>query len=428
MARPIRLLLVEDSEDDTELLLIELREQGYEPEYRRVDNAGALHEALQEDKWDLVVCDYNLPGFSASAALAILQEHHLDLPFLLVSGTVPEGAAVAAMKSGARDYIMKGNLARLAPAIERELDQATERRTHRRNEEERERLQALMGMYLHPKVAGMVAESPDLLRLGGEKRQLTVMFTDLRGFSSAAEVLEPEVLVDVLSEYLESMTDIIFAHGGLLDKYMGDGIMALWGAPVALEDHAIEACRAALDMVSKQRELCLDWLDRGLPPLQMGVGINTGPVVVGNLGSSRRFAYTALGDHVNLGSRIEQLNKLYGTHILISEYTRNAIGDEFLLRPLDLVRVKGKQTAVQVFELMGAIEDAPRIDGFTQDFEQALAAYRSQNWQDAFGRFAKLATVMPEDGPTRLYVERCLAMLHHPPGSNWDGVYLAEGI
>jgi class 3 adenylate cyclase len=424
---PLRALLVEDSEDDAELVVIALRQAGYDISFERVQSAGAMHAALEEHEWDVVICDYNLPGFSGTAALRLLQESQLDLPFLLVSGTVPEDTAVAAMKSGARDYVMKDNLARLAPALERELQEASTRREQKLHEEERHRLESLMSLYLHPEVASMVAGSPALLSLGGEKRECTVLFADLRGFTSAAEALEAEVLVEVLSEYLEAMTDIVFENGGLLDKYMGDGIMALWGAPLPLEDHAWLACRAALQMVDKQRELVGSWKDRGLPPLQVGVGINTGPMVVGNLGSSRRFTYTALGDHVNLGSRVEQLNKIYGTHVLITENTFEQLDGGFNTRPIDLVRVKGKQTAVQVYELISS-GSGDGENWFRAEFEEALAAYRGRHWEDAFRRFTAIASRAPEDGPTRLYVERCLTMLNRPPSAEWDGAYIAEPL
>lgn len=419
---------MEDSEDDAELVVLALRAAGYDLVAERVESARAMRSALEAGEWDVVICDYNLPGFSGTAALRLLQESQLDLPFLLVSGTVPEDAAVATMKSGARDYVMKDNLARLGPAVERELHEAAERRERRRREEERQRLEELMALYLHPQVASMVAGSPDMLRLGGEKRECSVLFADLRGFTSVAEALEPEVLVDVLNDYLEAMTDIVFAYGGLLDKYMGDGIMALWGTPLPMANHAEQACRAALDMVSKQQDLMGSWRERGLPPLQLGIGINSGPMVVGNLGSSRRFTYTALGDHVNLGSRVEQLNKAYGTRVLITEFTHRQLPPAFQVRLVDLVRVKGKQQAVQVFELLSSrnLEETGRA--FRDDFEQALTAYRGQQWEEAFRRFTALASKAPDDGPTRLYVERCLKLLSHPPGSEWDGVYLAEAL
>lgn len=428
MGVPLQVLFVEDSEDDAELVVLQLRAAGFEPAFQRVDDAESMQAALADSEWDVVLCDYNLPGFSASAALALVQKAQLDLPFLILSGVVSEDEAVSAMKSGAHDYLMKDNLARLVPAIERELREVAGRRERRQGDEERKRLESLMSLYLHPKVASMVAENPDLLRLGGEKRDLTVLFTDLRGFTSAAEMLEPELLVDILSEYLEAMTDIVFAYGGLLDKYMGDGIMALWGTPVPLEDHAARACRAAIEMVEKQRELLIGWQDRNLPPLQLGVGINSGPMVVGNLGSSRRFAYTALGDHVNLGARLEQLNKVYGTRILISEHTLAQVGDEFLVRPIDLVRVRGKQTAVEVFELMGLTATSAFLEGWAGQFTQALGAYRARSWEQAFRLFADLESSAPRDVPTRLYVERSLKMLSRPPAADWDGVHLVETL
>lgn len=293
-------------------------------------------------------------------------------------------------------------------------------------EREKRRVRDAFSLYLHPEVARMVSDNPALLHLGGEKRELTVMFTDIRGFTSISETFDPEALVEFLNEYLGAMTDIVFQHDGLLDKYIGDAIMALWGAPFPRPDHAAQACRTALEMIGRLRVLQQDWLRRGLPPLEIGVGVNTGPMVVGNMGSTQRFNYTAMGDHVNLGSRLEGLNKFYGTRILLSEYTRAEIGDEFLLREIDAVRVKGKQQPVTIFELLAYANGDGSVYQFQAEFAEALKAYKARQWDGALQRFSEFLGKHPDDGPAQIYQERCRLLMADPPPKDWDGVFVME--
>jgi class 3 adenylate cyclase len=279
-----------------------------------------------------------------------------------------------------------------------------------------------------------VSEDPSRLRLHGEKKDLTVLFADLRDFTTASEALEPEKLVEFMNEYFGTMTEEIFRHDGLVDKYIGDAIMALWGAPMTIPDHAIKACQAALDMAGRLEALQDAWRRIGsaghdgggrppTPHLRIGVGINTGPMVVGNIGSQRRFNYTVMGDAVNLASRLEACNKLYGTRILIGENTRAAIGDEYLLREIDAVRVKGKRVPVRVFELLAKRGDSPLLVPFAAAFEDALRAYQERDWPLALLRFEAFVNEYPDDIAGRIYVERCRLLIQNPPNEAWDGVY-----
>ena len=294
-----------------------------------------------------------------------------------------------------------------------------------KEEREKRRVRSAFNLYLHPEVARMVSEDPGLLRLGGKKQELTVMFTDIRGFTSISETLDPEDLVEFLNEYLGAMTDIVFHHDGLLDKYIGDAIMALWGAPLPKGNHAELACLTALDMRTKLHEMQIDWRERGLPPIEMGVGINTGPMVVGNMGSYQRFNYTVMGDHVNLASRLEGLNKMYDTRVLLSESTLAQIGDEFLTREIDAVRVKGKTQPVRIYELLGRVEGAGDLAQLVERFNEALKDYKARDWQQALALWSSLLTDFPNDGPAQMYVERSRALIEDPPGPDWDGVFTA---
>lgn len=417
---PLNVLLVEDSEDDAALVLRELSRAGYMPTAHRVDTAEGMTAALTEGDWDVVLCDYNLPQFSAIAAFRLLKETGLDLPFLIVSGTIRDESGVAFMRAGAQDYVMKGNLARLTPAIERELRDVVQRRSFRKQEIDNQQTRAAFDRYLHPKLARSFSEDPSLLHLGGEKREMTVMFADLRDFTAAAETMPPDAVAEMLNTYLDAMTEVIFDHDGLVDKFMGDGIMALWGTPLLdVDDAAALACRTALGMVSRFRSMQSTWQALGFRVSRIGVGINTGEMVIGNIGSQHHFDYTAVGDHVNLGARLETLNKLYGTQVLVSEYTKAQVEGLFRFRELDLVRVKGKQRPVRVFEVL---EDGD-LDFPCYAFDAALEHYRGQRWNEALAAFTELTEAFPQDGPTRVYVDRCRALLNTPPSSSWDGVF-----
>ncbi len=223
-------------------------------------------------------------------------------------------------------------------------------------EREKRRVRDAFRHYLNPEVTDMLARDPGRLRLGGERRAVTVLFSDIRGFTGISERLDAEVLAELLNEYLGAMTDIVFRHEGLLDKYIGDAVMAFWGAPVAVADHARRCCLAALDMQAALGPLQAHWSARGLA-LEIGIGINSGEAAVGNFGSARRFSYTAVGDNVNLASRLEGLNKQYGTRILVSEATHDALGDEFACREIDRVAVRGRVQQVRVYELLSRLAD-----------------------------------------------------------------------
>ena len=202
-------------------------------------------------------------------------------------------------------------------------------------ERERERIRKTFESYVAPTVVQEMLKHPEQLRLGGERREITILFTDIRGFTTMSENLDPEALVSLLHDFLNPMSNIIINQGGTIDKYMGDAIMALFGAPLIQPDHPRLACRAALEMVASLEALNRDWAEQGRPLLKVGVGVNTGPVAVGNMGSDRLFDYTAIGDNVNLASRLEGLNKYYGTSILISETTAKALENGFILRDVD---------------------------------------------------------------------------------------------
>jgi len=293
--------------------------------------------------------------------------------------------------------------------------------------EERERRKAreTFSRFLAPAIVEQVLEREGSLKLGGEKRELTCLFADIRGFTSVSEKLDPHVLLEVLNEYLTPMTDIIVSeHQGTLDKYIGDAIMAFWGAPSPQADHALRACRASLGMIRRLKELQVGWRERGLPDIDIGVGLNTGPMSVGFVGSQDRFYnYTVLGDAVNLSSRLEGANRQYGTHILIGPVTRELVKDQMVLREIDRVRVKGKREPVRIYELLGEAPATPAQSAFIEAFSWGISAYQAQRWDEAIGRFREAVRLSGGDETSLIYVARCEAMRREPPGPQWDGVY-----
>lgn len=289
-------------------------------------------------------------------------------------------------------------------------------------EKEKKKIRGAFQYYLTASVVNEILKDPNKLKLGGDKKNLSVLFSDIRGFTTISEKLSPENLVQLLNEYLTAMTNIVFKYDGLLDKYIGDAVMAVFGAPLNQPDHARRACLTAIEMMSTLKRLQVKWETEGWPPINIGIGINTGDMVVGNMGSEMRFDYTVMGDSVNLASRLEGTNKEYGTNIIISEFTHNVIKDDFFCRELDAVRVKGKKRPVQIFELLGEMKDKAQWQEFTALFEKGLAAYRESRWDDALAAFHGVLALRPDDYPASLYIERTEALRENPPEGDWDGV------
>jgi len=279
--------------------------------------------------------------------------------------------------------------------------------------------------YITASVVDELLKRPDMLKLGGEKRMATAFFSDIKNFTTVSENLSPETLVAQLNDYLTAMTEVVFKYQGYLDKYEGDAIMAVYGVPVEMKDHARRACLAALEMQKKLVGLRQRWRSENKPEFHVRMGINSGPMIAGNIGGKERFDYTVIGDSVNLASRLEGANKAYGTSIMISEFTKELLNGEFPLRELDLLRVKGKNQPVRVYELLGgaAAEVDARVRKAVPLYEEGLALYRAQQWDAAIAAFERALADHPEDGPSQTYIERCAWFKENPVGAEWDGVF-----
>ncbi len=294
-------------------------------------------------------------------------------------------------------------------------------------EREKRKVRRTFERYVSPGVIRLIEENPKkYFKTGGELKELSIMFSDIRSFTTIAEGLTPDQLVHLLNEYLGEMTDILFKRWGTLDKYIGDALMGFWGSPFPQEDHAVRACAAALDMSARLEELNLKWEVEGKKPLEIGIGINTGQVNVGNMGSNRRFAWTVMGDHVNLASRLEGQNKEYHTARIISEFTYASVKDHYVCRDLDRIRVKGKLKPVKIYELMAFAKDANKYADLTSRWNDACGAYYRQAWDEAIQKFEALLSRYPDDGPSHTFLKRSHKKLVEVPDPNWDGVFVAK--
>ena len=281
----------------------------------------------------------------------------------------------------------------------------------------------LFGQYVPPQLVDEMARDPARFSMEGESREMTVLFSDVRGFTTISEGLDPKALSELMNEFLTPLTEVIYRHRGTIDKYMGDCIMAFWGAPVADPDHARNAILAGLEMHRRLQELQPLLHARQWPEIHIGVGINTGRMSVGNMGSRIRLAYTVMGDAVNLASRLEGITKEYGADIIVGEETKKAAPD-LVFRELDRVRVKGKDRAVAIYEPLGERErvEAARMDE-RASFHEALGLYRAQRWDDAEVALKRLQGRTPGAKLYQTFIERIAYLRAHPPGGDWDGAF-----
>lgn len=284
-------------------------------------------------------------------------------------------------------------------------------------ERKRRYLRKALALYVSPQVAARIVDHPERLKLGGERVEATILFSDLAGFTTMSENHEPEEVVSILNQCATLITKVVFTHQGTLDKFIGDGVMAVWGSPVPDADQALHACRAALEM-----QRCIEAHAAAVHladyRLAMRIGINSGPVLAGNMGSEDRFEFTVLGDHVNTASRLEGLNKTYGTKIIISEITREKIKGRLTVRSLDMVRVRGKKTVSRIYELLDG-ESPPWLEFF----EEGMLLYRGGDFPGAADRFRRVLDTHPADAPARLFANRCEHLQQHPPGAGWRGIW-----
>jgi len=285
-------------------------------------------------------------------------------------------------------------------------------------------LQGMFGQYVPPQLVQEMSENPEQYGFEGESREMTVLFADIRSFTTISEALTANELKAMLNRFFTPMTRIIFDNRGTIDKYVGDMVMAFWGAPLEDRQHATHAISAALAMLAEVERLTPEFQAAGFPLIQIGIGINSGVMNVGDMGSEYRRAYTVLGDAVNLASRLEGATKYYHVGLIVGETTRRLAGDAFVFRELDLIRVKGKAQAIRIFQpICAQAEATAALRAELQLHDDALGCYRAQDWERAAELFGQLQTQNPDVPVYGLYLERIAALRATPPVAEWDGVY-----
>ncbi|MBI3268851.1 MAG: adenylate/guanylate cyclase domain-containing protein [Planctomycetes bacterium] len=286
------------------------------------------------------------------------------------------------------------------------------------------RMVGTLAVYLPVKLVAQILGGKATLSLGGVRTPATIFFSDIANFTTISEQLKPEELTSLLNQYLTAMTDIVEETGGTVDKYIGDAIMAFWGAPNPVADHALLGCETALRQLATHEKMRVEWRKQGKPECVFRIGLNSGDIVVGNMGSNNRFNYTAMGDAVNLSSRLEGANKEYGTRVMVGENTHRLAVVKYEFRKLDRLQVKGKTVPVTVYELLGRKGELPREAAeFRDAFEKGLEAYFQQKWDEAASAFERAKAMRPDDGPCGVYLQRVAEMKAHPPAANWDGSF-----
>jgi adenylate cyclase len=278
--------------------------------------------------------------------------------------------------------------------------------------------------YLAPTMVNQLMESPEKLNLGGEKREITAFFSDIQGFTSISEKLLPNETSDLLNEFLTEMADIILKHEGTVDKFEGDAIIAFFGAPNNMGDHAKRACMAGIEMQKRLAVLREKWGKAGKPRLKMRIGLSSGPAVVGNMGSKDRFDYTMIGDTVNTAARLEGANKTYGIYTLVSESTYSKMGQDIIARKIDTINVVGKDKPIAIYQLLDFKENIDgRLYKTADNYHKGLNLYKNQEWDKAINFFKAALEITPDDGPSITMIERCMDFRNSPPAKKWDGSF-----
>lgn len=417
------ILVVDDDPFMRDVICSILQATGYSIETAE-NGVEAFDKFSGKSGFDLIVSDLTMPVMDGMKLLEKIRAVDTEIPFIVLTGNSEISIALSAIKNGANDYLLKDE--NLQDTIILSVGRVLEKkRIVDQNRKLNDFIKNALKKYISPEYVEMLVNKPDMLFLGGEEREITVLFTDIEGFTTISENLPPKDLVAHLNEYLDGMTEILLKNRGTLDKYEGDSLVAFWNAPLEQEEHVVNCLSAVLEMAVFSDGLSLKFLKEGKPSFKTRMGINTGKAIVGNIGSRDRFNYTAIGDQVNLASRLEGLNKVYGTALLITLSTYDLSKGKFRVRPLDTIRVKGKDKPVDVFELLGR---GGQVFGGSFEkmlvfFEKGLEAYRNRQWTEGCRCFDAALKIKGDDMPSRIYLNRCLTLSESPPPEDWDGVF-----
>ena len=395
-----------------------------------VPSAEKMFSRLESVQPALILLDIDMPEMNGYEAIKILKSkpETKDIPVIFLTARMESDDELEGLSLGAIDYITKPfQPSLLLKRIEVHLLVVAQRVTLEKQAAElkyfNDNLRKAFSTYLSEEVVEEIVSDPTKLQLGGTERHMTALFTDIKNFSGVAESLAPEELVELLNYYLSTMSDVILEHKGTIDKYVGDAIISFFGAPLELSDHALRACNAAILMKRLEEELNSRLAKKGMPSLITRIGINTGEMIVGNMGTQKKMNYTIISNAVNLASRLEGVNKQYGTQILTSEDTVKETGSTLLTRRLDRIRVVGINEPVRIYEILETSAEAPAASRELAGlFHSAHDLFEERDWKNADSAFQQVLKISPNDGPTRLYRARCKQYLQSPPPNNWDGV------
>ena len=418
---PSTILIVDDAEANIDIL-VEALGQDYEI---RVSTDGENALAMVEfNPPDLILLDVMMPRIDGYETCRRLKSHRniKDIPVIFITGKTETEDIIKGLRAGGVDYITK-------PFHPEEVRARV--RTHlelqflrRKNEE---RLKATMARYLGADIVNALMESGDVV-MGTRSHDVTILFSDIRNFTGISEAMEAQETVAFLNEYFSWMVECIQAEKGMLDKFIGDEIMAVFGALILLKDHADCSVRAAIAMMKALKKFNEKRGARSEKPVDMGIGLNSSTVVLGNIGSSDRMDYTVIGDGVNTAARIEEACKVYGAHILISEFTYQRLIGNYQIRELDRVYLKGKTKPLRIYEVLDyhTEETFPNRNETLKWFTEGLEELQRGQWEKALLGFERALQLNPSDQASRIHAERCQKMMAHPPSGEWEGIWELE--
>jgi class 3 adenylate cyclase/ActR/RegA family two-component response regulator len=396
-------------------------------------SAEKMFALLENNIPALIILDIDMPGMNGYEAIRILKKNPetKNIPVIFLTGKTDTENEIEGLDLGAIDYIIKPFV---PPLLLKRIETHLLVETQKKNLEKQalelryfnENLHKAFSTYLSEDVVNELISNPTRLQLGGMRRHISAIFTDIQGFSGTSERLEPYEIVYLLNQYLTAMSDVILDQKGTIDKFNGDAIMAFFGAPLELADHALRTCVSAIMMKKREEELNRKLAGENVSPMHFltRIGINTGDMIVGNMGTKRKMNYTIMGGAVNLASRLEGINKQYGTWILASETTVKEAGNAIVSRRLDRIRAVGLNGPVCIYEILAlADEVSPAVLELIETFHAALGLFEKRDWSAAGAAFAAILERAPADGPSKLYLERCRQYRQTPPSPDWDGVF-----
>ncbi len=421
-ASEFRILLVDDTPTNLTVLKEALASESYKLAF--ANSGEKALKVISNMHPDLILLDIMMPGIDGYETCTRLKQDPKtkDIPIIFITAKKETEDIVKGFQVGGVDYISKPfQKEEVCARIRNHLELQFLRK---QNEE---RLKATMARYLGSELVDTLMESGEEV-MATSKHEVTILFSDIRSFTSISEELGIDETVEFLKEYFSLMVDCIHKEKGMLDKFIGDAIMAVFGAPISLEDHADRGVVSAISMIKTLGKFNEERKTLGKIPLEIGIGLNSAPVISGNIGSSDRMDYTVIGDGVNTASRIESACKFYGASILVCEYTVKALKGNYQLRELDRVFFKGKAKPRRVFEVMDCHTENtfPNLKEVVNCFNEGLEIFRQKNWLGALETFKKSLELNPTDRASNIYVERCQKFIRNPPDKDWEGIWEME--